>query len=370
MYIGTNYANQVTTASTVTQPDYANYVASTTNSTIPPTQSGYVDSTYNPTNYNQPNPDTGVNSGQANYNYNLAGYNYYQYSTQPTTLSQDTTQQPYPSTYAGSTSNVANQPEIYTQPSTYQPPTYNQGVDSQQTYNQPAYNVSTIYGNTQVGYTQPITQTSYTTASYTQPTSQIYAYASAGSYMQPTTQANYVQPTQTSYVQPATQTDYIQPITQAGFTQPTTQANYTQPTTQAGPAQYDPTIQTPYIQATNQSAETTNKSLDNMLSERMAALMPKSKKEADSNLYVPSQYPQYDYAQGYVQPNNYSYANTIPGSNYHTMSKTSYPYVTVSEQSSVDVNNYSNGANTTAATSDSTYTYNTHSGSYPTSKYK
>ncbi|KRT83132.1 tyrosine phosphatase [Oryctes borbonicus] len=338
---GANYMNPVTTASAVTQPDYTTYSAAS--AAINTTAS--ADSTYNPTNY-IPTASNGTgNIGQANYNYNMAGYNYYQYSTQPTTQSQDVSQniqQSYPtsypqSTYGTNTSNVAHQPTPYTQPSTY-----NQNIDSQAMYHQAGY-MAGMYGGTvtQGGYVQPDPQVTYTTASYVQPTNQMYS------------QGNYTQPvTQTTYVSPTTQTSYAQPTTQSNYVQPTTQTNYTQPTTQ------------------NLSS---GKSLDDILSEKMAALMPNSRKDPNSNPYVPSQYPQYDYASGYAHPNHYSYANTnIPASSYYTMSNTSYPYVTTSEQSSLDASGYGSGATTTVTTTvaDSTYTYGEETGTYPAGYYQ
>ncbi|KAI4466261.1 pcd6 interacting protein-related [Holotrichia oblita] len=326
---GTNYTNPVTTANVTSQPDYSAYVGTSSgaNATVLPSQTGFVDSAYNPTTHNQPVSNTAANPGQDNYNFNVPGYNYYQYSTQPTTQAQDTshnTHQTYPSNYPQSTygttsSTGTNQSAVYTQPSTYQPA----GYDG---YNQAGYNMAAMYGSTvtQGGYTQPVTQTTYTTVSYTQPSNQMYA------------QANY---TQANYIQPTTQSNYVQPTNQVGYTQPAAQ----------------------------------EKSLDAVLSERMAALMPKSKKDGNLNPYVPTQYPQYDQMQGYNQHSSYSYANTnIPASSYYTMSNTNYPYVTTSEQSAVDANNYSSGVNTsvTTTTTDTTYGYPNQSGTYPTSMYK
>lgn len=340
LFLGSNYTNPVTTANVTSQPDYSSYAGtSAANSTTLPAQAGFPDSVYNPaTHSNQPVSNTATNNpgpaGQDSYNYNVAGYNYYQYSTQPTAQAQDTTQntqQTYPSSYTQSTygatsSPAANQSAIYTQPSSYQPT----GYDGQAVYNQAGYNMAAMYGGTvtQAGYTQPVTQTTYT---YPQ-----------GSY---------------------NQNNYVQPTTQSGYVQPTTQASYVQPTNHAG---YTP-LPTHQL---NQSAAQ-EKSLDTVLSERMAALMPKSKKDANPNPYVPTQYPQYDQVQGYNQADNYSYANTnMPVNSYYTMSNTNYPYVTTSEQSAVDVANYSSAVNATvtATITDTTYGYSGQGGTYPTSK--
>lgn len=360
-------------------------MASTTTTTAP-TQGGYTDSSHYPTNYGASN----LAGHSANYNYNASGYKYYQYTTQPTTQAQDV-QANYPqSTYGSVPSASVNQP-VYTQPSTtYQlPSSYNQAVDGQQSYNQAAGYSGNI---TQGGYT-PIT---YTTAAYTQPTNPIYSQSQPTiqvGYVQPqlTTQANYIQPqptNQSGYIQPqaTTQANYAQPqlTTQPGYVQPqlTTQAGYVQPqpTTQTGYVQpyhttqanyVPPTTQTPYMQPSLQNTASTSKSMEDILSERMAALMPKSKKQSDSNLYIPSQYPQYDYAQGGIQPNNYSYANTnMPTSHYSTMSNTNYPYVTTSEQSAVDAGNYNDANASMSTTAGYTYDYNAQAATYTTSRYR